>query len=224
MSVSRISSAKSYIGNNNLDDIVTLDQDQTLNGTAYVNNLNAKEAYMHSLTCNGTINNYNFDGMIQDTVTKQETITVKGHKHFVNINGDNLTVKHGIDLRRILSIINGNRIFTMSGEIVLWNSMIENIHFEGSCNGYPRRKFEKMWSLKEGDTFYGDFYFNHVTVLGQLFIASDYINSVSVTDLYEKTVKTDEPFHFNSANFSKYFIFRYILFQKHKQIKNLLLI
>lgn len=184
--------------------IVTLNQDQTLNGIVYINNLHAKDAYINTLTCDGPINNNNFNAMIQDTITQQENVTITGHKHFITLSGNNLVVKEGIDLRRILSIINGRRIFTMRGDIVLWNSTIENIHFENFCNGFIKKRFEKMWTLHDGDTFYGDFNFNKVTVPGQLYIHSDYINTVSVTELSEKTVKTDEPFHFNSATFGKF--------------------
>lgn len=203
MFVFRISSAKPYIGSNNWDDVVTLDHDQTLNATVYFNNLHAKEADIQILTCKSTINNYNFDKMVQDTATNKQNITVIGHKHFINLSGDNLVVKYGIDLKRILNIIKSNRIFTMSGDVVFWNSTIENIHFEKSCNGYLRKRFEKMWTLHDGDTYYGDFHFNKVTVMGQLYISSDHINNISVSELLEKTVKTDEPFHFNSAIFSK---------------------
>lgn len=187
--------------------MVTLDQDQTLHGKIHVKNFNAKQAHINSLICtNGTINGYHFDKIVNDTVTKQDNITVTGHKHFANLSIDSLVVKQGIDLNRILSVIQGNRIFTMSGDVAFFNSTIENIYFEDACNGMPKRKFEKMWSLQKEDTLYGDYHFNKIIVMDDLYVQSGRINNVSVKDLVEKTVKTDEPFHFDSGKFSKYLV------------------
>lgn len=202
---------KTRIGDRLWKNVLTTDKHQFVSGITYINSLQTNNLIAESLSCEGFVNTYNFTDIAADTARRGNNITLKGHKHFINLTVDNLIVDKGMDLAAMRH--NEKEIFTVEGETAkLLNTHVENIHFHGSCNGIDSLHFENLWKLHDGDIFNGDVTFDKVSVNGNLLVDSGHINHVNLTEFAQNTVKTDEPFHFNSATFSKYWCKFWLLF------------
>lgn len=182
--------------------MITLNKEQIISGKTHVQFLKTTDASINRLHSEGLVNKVKFDEVVNDTVKRSKSSTVKGIKHFSNLRATRFNSPE-INMHQAPNIYRNTKILEIDGDTRFSQIKVENIHFKNECNGHSAEKYKNLWLLRDGDIVNGDFHFKNITIIGPLYIKSNHINHVSVTDLSENTVKIDEPFHFKSATFSK---------------------
>lgn len=187
----RINTSLTHMGEKFWSNILTTDQDQIVSGKTVLNNLTAKHFESTSLFCEGTINNFNFTDVVHDTITYSNIININSHKRFINVTVEKLIVEENDGFQELSDFI---QLFENA---VLHTAEVENLTFDGSCNGITNKDFNEAWSLQVNEGLR----FENLTILGALQVDSGYVNNLKIEDLVHKTVKRDESFHLKTATF-----------------------
>lgn len=192
VTTNKIKANEVLVGEKSWDNIIVTDQDQIITGTTVIKHLKANHVESKSLQCDGSFNSFNFDKIVQDTVTKSTNIDIKSPKHFANLTVRELET-------RTTDFVDQN--------IILPHVEVENIIFDGLCNDIGNKLFAKLWPIQD-DVFKSDLKLKHVVIHGMLQVDSGRINNLKIDDLITETIKIDKPFQFTSATFGKrlYFI------------------
>lgn len=163
--------------------------------------LKAKSTEIGKWNSSGLVNNKDFSQIVLDTVRKGTNASFNGTKELENLSAVTMQVD-SLNTEKLMDNSSNWNNFEINRDITLTDANINGITFDGLCNGYDKQQFHKMWILKENDIFEGDYTFKKATAAGPVYISSGYINNIRVMDLLDNTVKINEPFSFNSANFS----------------------
>lgn len=182
--------------------MITINEEQVISGKTHVQFLKTNNASVNRLHSEGLVNNVKFDEIVQDTVKRSKSSTIKGVKSFTTLSSTGFN-SAGINMHQAPNISKNTKRIEMGGDATFSYMNVENINFNNECNGYNAEKYRNLWLLRDGDILNGDFAFKNITIFGPLHIKSNHINHLSVTDFSQNTVKTDEPFHFKSATYSK---------------------
>lgn len=184
LTANTINTKNAQVGKKFWSNVLTTHQNQVIAGRTTIKNLKANNFESTFLYSHGTINGYNFSDIVDDSIMYSEVIDMVKPKHFINLTVDELTTHDNYSYSDFLQLVENVELPFIE---------IENLTLNGTCNGIAKENFNNALSLQ----------FNNITILGGLQIDSDYINSLKIEDLVNKTVKRDESFHFENAIFGR---------------------
>lgn len=147
----------------------------------------------------GLINNENLTDILNDAVTLDSKREISGTKSFGNITIHFLETK-----KKIGKSNDDSETIHLSDIEVLDTISVENINFKEKLNDVDKDELkdfldEELLEL----VLHGDRRLGNMTVYGNVYIESNHIGNVSLEDFENNTVKRDEPFDFDTVEFSK---------------------
>ncbi|KAK5643847.1 hypothetical protein RI129_007692 [Pyrocoelia pectoralis] len=200
----RVFNVKTDLGNRPWQDAIYLLQQPVISGTTVLTDaLEIDRLEADAIYCNSLINGYNFTSMIEDSIFRNHTLSIKGLTHFNNVEIENVTAEN-IDLDLLLEIMeNSQAIFGYYENLHLTSELsVESISFTDHFNGISKRNFGK-WLLNADELYFNtDQSFRKVTIHGNLYIRSGLMDNVNIMMLSENSVKIDEPNDFSIIKFN----------------------
>uniref|UniRef100_A0A6P7GAV0 Uncharacterized protein LOC114335883 n=1 Tax=Diabrotica virgifera virgifera TaxID=50390 RepID=A0A6P7GAV0_DIAVI len=191
------------LGKHSWADVVSVGGNQTIEGTLTVQDVTATSVSVKNLQTHGKINGLNISSMLKDLVPIEGDVKVLGTKTFETINITHLLLDNNFDLNQHIKDLKSKNL-VLNNVDNLDAVTAEKVYFGESCNGLPKEKFENSKESENGTINVDDEdEFDTITVLGTVFVENNHINHVDMDDFEENTVKIDEPFKFNNADFGK---------------------
>ncbi|XP_072396267.1 uncharacterized protein clos isoform X2 [Diabrotica undecimpunctata] len=191
------------LGKHSWDHVVTVGGNQTIEGTLTVQDLTATSVSLKNLHTHGKINSLNVSAMLKDLVPIDGNVKVLGTKTFETINITHLLLDNKFDVNQHISALRTKKLVVNNVDN-LDIVTAEKVYFGESCNGLSKEKFQNATESENGTINVNDEdEFDTITVLGTVFVNNNQINHVDIDDFEENTVKIDEPFKFNNADFGK---------------------
>lgn len=191
------------IGKNSWRDILTTDTEQIVTGTTVINaDVVAQNTTADFANINGLINGFNFDKIVEDTVTIDSKRTITGEKTFKNLKAKDVNVAN-MDLKK-------KKKFTIEKDVELEKALVENVHFMKTCNGVEASKFGEQLSEENQLTITEVSDFEDLVVLGSVYIESNRLGNMDLEKFDRDTVKIDVEHEFGNVvvgkwSFSIYF-------------------
>lgn len=196
-------------------DIVITEGNQTLYGTTVIDT-SAEIAFLkaNTVTIDGSISGYNLTEILSDTADNNTT-ELKGHKTFEKLQANSITIANGIDITDMENRLRDweNDLFVIEGDFILPdNIQIERLEVSGYLNNMSSDDFKGNWHERPRTVriFNGSYNFQNVTLLKNALVLSDEINGISLTDIMENTIKTNETFSFDFVKFGKSLFFLFL--------------
>ncbi|XP_074037516.1 closca [Leptinotarsa decemlineata] len=198
----RLISRNTTFGPRPWKDVITTTGEQEITGTVlFRGNVSANFTTASTLKVDGLINDLNFSEITNDAVTVNTPFKVFGTKTFQNITVDELNIVDDFDFSQYLDP--SRNVFIMKNLNNLENLTVENLHFSNKFNTVDQSSL--LTSGEEENTTLiidGDKNIERIVVYGNVFVESNRINHVDLEDFQFKTVKIDEPFHFDFVDFA----------------------
>ncbi|XP_017775972.1 PREDICTED: uncharacterized protein LOC108562216 isoform X2 [Nicrophorus vespilloides] len=196
-----IYSSSIKMGQRDWSDLVLNNVEQIITGTTKIQSLEVGGVETENVSVNGKINGIDLSEMLSDSVYVDSTDTIGGRKWFKNVTVDNLTSKKDIKMNKIPTMLKKAQA-TFNEDLELSNNVaIEKITFKSTMNGISADEFAANWVNGEDIVIAGDKHLDTLILHGGLFVDSNRINNVDLTDLAVNSVKADEPHTFNSIQF-----------------------
>lgn len=180
------------------------DGNQTINNTMTFNNLLCDALTVTNLNISGFVNGLNVTEMFNDVVTTDTPSHISSHKTLMSLTIENLKVKNNPDFIKQMKSLRKYNV-KVEGDMYIENEVrVKNIHFIDSFNGVKKDNFTLNESHENGSHLvHGSQEFDSIKVFGRVFVGSNVINGVNLTDFEDNTIKIDEPFEFETVTFSK---------------------
>lgn len=195
----RIKSNITKFGNLPWKDVIRTNEDQSINGTiTFSKNLTAKSISAQIVDLEGLINGENFTEILNDAVTHDSTRRINGTKTFKNI-----TI-HFLELTKKLEESEMDLTTVRLSDIDVMDTVsVRNIVCNEKLNDIAKEDFRDFLDEEFELVLDGDETLGNVTVYGNVYIDSNRIGDISLEDLENNTVKTDESFEFDTVEFCK---------------------
>ncbi|KAG5875472.1 hypothetical protein JTB14_016239 [Gonioctena quinquepunctata] len=195
-----ISAKNTTFGLHPWNEVIKTTGDQSFTGNIIVKKfLTAKSSSVDKMRVDGRINGFNFTDIANDAVTFDTPFKIFGNKTFRNLTIDKLKVVNDFEFDRYLGI--NQKTFAMKKLEGLENLSVEHIHFGQKLNNVDKSDLGSFMDDNELDVK-GDKEIDKITVFGNVYVESNFVNNVNLGELENNTVKIDEPFHFDSVEFT----------------------
>ncbi|XP_018568702.1 uncharacterized protein LOC108908983 [Anoplophora glabripennis] len=194
-----IKSVNVKLGSHNWNDTITPGK-QTINSTMTFNNLACDMLKANNLNINGFVNDLNISELLKDVATVDTAFKIFSHKTLKSLTIENLKAKNSFDFMNHMK-----HDIKLAGDLYIDKEVaISNIHFTDSCNGVEKNNFTVSKKFENGSYFIdGSQEFDTIKVFGAVFVDSNIINDVNLTDFEYNTIKVDEPFDFETVTFNE---------------------
>ncbi|XP_031339518.1 uncharacterized protein LOC116168016 [Photinus pyralis] len=195
---SRVNNIKTELGNRPWQDVINMLDGPVIGGTTTLRDaLEIERLEADNIFCNSLINGYNFTLMVEDSIFRTQSLKLNGVTHFYTLVVENITAKN-IDLDLVPDIIEDSKaIFEYTEDLHLNSELnVESITFTNYFNGISRDNFGR-WLLNSDELYFNsDQTFQKVTIFGNLYVLSGFLDDVNITMLSENSVKINEPNEF----------------------------
>ncbi|CAG9820000.1 unnamed protein product [Phaedon cochleariae] len=182
-------------------DVLITSEHQTIHGNMFIRkDLSARSMVISNMTVRGLIESLNAKKILNDAVTINHHLRLAGDKTFRNLIIDDLKLKTS-HFEKVLEQLAENTL-ELSNVKTLENVNVESLHFTQSFNDVSNVVLKNENETEKMMVELGDQEFNSIKVFGNVFIESNCLNNIDMSDLYLNTVKVDEPHQFDFVDFA----------------------